>query len=75
MLSTTWANSSGVEAAVRFGAAATRTPVSRATPNDAASSGTLPSFTRLWTVPTRSKENHPTRLAASVSTTAPPTAR
>ena len=34
-----------------------------ATAKAAAISGTLPSLTRLWASPTRSKENHPTRLA------------
>ena len=70
-----WPNSSGVAATVRLGAAATSTPLWRATSKAAAISGTLPSLTLLWTSPTRLNENQPTRLAARVSSTAPPKAR
>ena len=68
----TTVNSSCVGAAVRRGAAATSAVPDWATPKEAASSGTLPSFTLVWASPTRSKENQPTRLANIVNTTAPP---
>ena len=68
----TSASSSGVAAAARFGAAATNWLLYSATPKASSSSGRLPSFTRAWALPTWSKENQPTRLAATVSRTAPP---
>ena len=69
------ASSAGVAAAVRRGAAATNAPLFCATANAAAISGTLPSFTRLCTLPTRSKEIQPTKLATIVKKTAPPIPR
>ena len=72
MLSETLARSSKVVAAVNRGAAATRVALCWATPNAATTSGMLSSLTWLWETPTLLKENHPTRLAATVMTTAPP---
>ena len=72
MRDATAASSAALGAVVSRGAAATRLPAWRATPNAATISGTLPSLTCRWTLATRSNENHPTRLAAKVSATAAP---
>ena len=75
MREATPANCSRVAAVVSRGAAATRLLADCATPNAATISGTLPSFTRRCTLATRSKKNQPTRLAPTVSATAPPIPR
>ena len=72
MPSATLSISDGVAAAISRVPAATSVPLYLATPNAAASSGTVPSLTLLCTSPTRSKEYQPTKLAAMVSSTAPP---
>ena len=72
MSAATALTSASVAAPARRGPASARTPLNCATPKAAESSGTLCSLTRLCRSATRLNENHPTRLAATVSTTAPP---
>ena len=71
-LAETWAKSPGFVAAIRRGAASTNVPLCCATPKAATTSGMLLSLTWLCASPTLLKENQPTRLAPTVSTTAPP---
>ena len=68
----TTARSLKLTAETSLGAAVTRELLCCAMRKAASSSGTLPSVTRVWTSPTRLKENQPTRLAATVRATAPP---
>ena len=71
----TAASSSGLADAVSSGAAFTNVPLFCATPNAAATSGRLSSFTVLCASPTLLNEIQPTRLAAIVSPTALPIAK